>query len=48
MNADGSMGGDLEIRMGARLPILRSIGGVLLAVGLVLVLAALALFREAF
>ena len=46
MNADGSMGVDLEVRMGARLPILRSIGGVLLAVGLVLVLIALALFRE--
>jgi hypothetical protein len=46
MNADGSMGVDLEVRMGARLPILRSIGGILLAVGLVLVLIALALFRE--
>jgi hypothetical protein len=46
MNADGSMGVDLEVRVGARLPILRSIGGLLLAVGLVLVLVALALFRE--
>jgi hypothetical protein len=46
MNADGSMGVDIEVRMGARLPILRSIGGILLAVGLVLVLIALALFRE--
>jgi len=48
MNADGSQDVDLEIRMGARLPILRSIGGILLAIGLVLVLVALALFREAF
>jgi hypothetical protein len=48
MNADGSMGVDLEVRMGARLPILRSIGGILLAVGLVLVLVALALFRGVF
>lgn len=48
MNADGSQDVNIEVRMGARLPILRSIGGTLLAVGLVLVLAALALFREAF
>ena len=46
MNADGSMGVDIEVKMGVRLPILRSIGGILLAVGLVLVLIALALFRE--
>ena len=39
---------DIEVRMGARLPILRSIGGILLAVGLVLVLIALALFRGVF
>jgi len=48
MNADGSQDVDLEVRMGARLPILQSIGGILLAIGLVLVLVALALFREAF
>jgi hypothetical protein len=45
MNADGSMGVDMEIQLGARLPILRTIGGILLAVGLILVLVALALFR---
>ena len=45
MNADGSMGVDIEVQMGARLPILRSIGGILLAVGLILVLIALSLFR---
>jgi hypothetical protein len=47
MNTDGSTGVDIEVRMGARLPILRSIGGILLAVGLILVLVALALFRGA-
>jgi len=45
MNADGSMGVDIEVQMGARLPILRTIGGILLAVGLILVLIALVLFR---
>jgi hypothetical protein len=45
MNADGSMGVDIEVKMGARLPILMTIGGILLAVGLILVLVALALFR---
>jgi hypothetical protein len=45
MNADGSMGVDIEVRMGVRLPILRSIGGFLLVVGLVLVLISLSLFR---
>ncbi|MEE8326946.1 MAG: zinc ribbon domain-containing protein, partial [candidate division NC10 bacterium] len=45
MNADGSQGVDIEVKMGARLPILRAIGGILLAVGLLLVLIALALFR---
>ena len=45
MNADGSMGVDIEVRMGVRLPILRSIGGFLLVVGLILVLIALSLFR---
>ena len=44
---DGSMGVDIEVRMGARLPILRAIGSILLAVGLILVLVALALFRGA-
>ncbi len=47
MNADGSMGVDIEVRIGAKLPILRAIGGILVAVGLVLVLIALALFRGA-
>ena len=45
MNADGSVGVDLEVQMGVRLPILRSIGGILLVVGLILVLIALSLFR---
>jgi len=45
MNADGSMGVDIEVRMGVRLPILRTIGGFLLVVGLILVLIALSLFR---
>jgi hypothetical protein len=45
MNADGSIGVDIEVQMGARLPILRTIGGILLAVGLILVLIALSLFR---
>jgi flagellar biogenesis protein FliO len=45
MNADGSMGVDIEVQMGARLPILQTIGGILLAVGLILVLIALSLFR---
>ncbi|MCW3990328.1 MAG: zinc ribbon domain-containing protein [Candidatus Bathyarchaeota archaeon] len=45
MNADGSMGVDIEVRMGVRLPILRTIGGILLVVGLMLVLIALSLFR---
>jgi hypothetical protein len=45
MNADGSMDVDIEVQMGARLPILRTIGGILLAVGIILILVALALFR---
>lgn len=45
MNADGSMGVDIEIQMGVRLPILRTIGGIILAVGLILLLIALSLFR---
>jgi hypothetical protein len=45
MNADGSMGVDIEVRTGVRLPILRTIGGILLAVGLMLILIALSLFR---
>ena len=47
MNADGSMGVDIKVQMGARLPILRTIGGILLAVGLILLLIALGLFRLA-
>ncbi len=45
MNADGSMGVDIEIQMGVRLPILRTIGGIILAVGLILLLIGLSLFR---
>jgi len=45
MNADGSMGVDIEIQMGVRLPILRTIEGIILAVGLILLLIGLSLFR---
>ncbi len=45
MNADGSMGVDIEVQMGVRLPILRTIGGIILAVGLILLLIGLSLFR---
>jgi hypothetical protein len=46
MNADGSENLDIEVQLGVRLPILRTIGGILLAVGSILLLVALSLFRE--
>lgn len=46
MNADGSENVDIEVQMGVRLPILRTVGGILLIIGLILLLVAFSLFRE--
>ena len=46
MNSDGSSEVNLEIQIGVRLPILRTIGGILLAVGLILLLIGGSLFRQ--